>query len=149
MNCEDRFALRQGKAIPLLEKFYDWLTESSKQVPPQSAIGKAIRYSLSQWPYLQKYANTGDVEIDNNHIENAIRPFAVGRRSWLFSGSVAGAKASAILFNLAQTCKENNIEPYAYFKVVLQEVLTCESTEDYAACLPQAIDKEKLANAYR
>jgi transposase len=148
MNAQQRKALRSEKAKPILKKFKEWLESSINQVPPQSAIGKAINYCINQWPYLEKYSDDGEVEIDTNLVENAIRPLALGRRNWLFAGSVEGAESSCIFFSLLQTCRANEIEPYAYFKVILSEVVNCETKEDYKKLLPQFIDREKLKEAY-
>jgi hypothetical protein len=102
-------------------------------------IGKAIRYCLSHWDKLNNYLKDGCIEIDNNLVENAIRPFALGRKNWLFNGSPAGAKAGATFFSLIETCKANNIEPYQYFCVMLNCIRKCKSDEDYRELLPQFI----------
>ncbi len=81
----------------------------------------------------------GRIEMDNNLLENAIRPFALRRKNWLFAGSPNGAKASAILYSLIETCKANNIEPYQYFCAMLQHIRLCKSEEDYRRLLPQFI----------
>ena len=145
---EERYRLRQEKALPILTKFKQWLEDTSRIVPPKSPIGQAIAYTLSQWPCLIRYVDYGQVEIDTNWLENEIRPFALGRRNWLFAGSVLGAQAGAILYSLQQSCKANNINPYAYFKTVLQQVLHCETDEDYCKLLPHTIDQQLLNNAY-
>ena len=82
----------------------------------QSALGKALHYLNGQWVYLARYLDDGDYPIDNNTAENAIRPFVIGRKNWLFSDTVAGAKASANLYSLIETVKAHNIEPYDYLK---------------------------------
>ena len=82
----------------------------------------------------------GRIEIDNNLIENAIRPFALGRKNWLFNASPSGAKAGAILYSLIETCKANGIEPYKYFCTMLHQIRFCKTEEDYHKLLPQFID---------
>jgi len=82
----------------------------------------------------------GRIEIDNNLLENAIRPFALGRKNWLFMGSPSGAKAGAILYSLIETCKANHIEPYQYFCAMLQRIRDCETDADYRNLLPQFIE---------
>lgn len=149
LKASRRYQLRQEKAKPILDKFKQWLDESISQVPPQSAIAKAISYTLKQWPYLINYINDGVVEIDNNYIENAIRPIALGRRNWLFSGSVGGANASSIIYSLVQTCRANDVEPYAYFKTVLNKIVHCKTSDDYRKLLPIALAEDELAKAYQ
>lgn len=92
LSSQNRFELREEKAKPILEKFKIWLDSHLTKTPVQSKIDGAIRYSLSNWEYLNNYLLDGRIEIDNNLIENAIRPFALGRKNWLFSGSPKGAK---------------------------------------------------------
>lgn len=136
-SSEQRFQLRQEKPQPILIAFKTWLDTHLTKVPEQSKIGGAIRYSLSNWELLTNYLKDGRIEIDNNLLENVIRPFALGRKNWLFSGSPSGAKAGAILYSLIETCKANNIEPYKYFCVMLHRIRLCKSEEDYLALLPQ------------
>lgn len=149
MSAAKRCELRQKESKPILDDFKRWLDESMQKVPPQSAISQAIRYTLNQWKYLKNYINNGVVEIDNNYLENAIRPIAVGRRNWLFSGSVEGAKASSIIYSLVQTCRANGVEPYAYFKTVLNKISDCKTSEDYRQLLPRSIEQEELLKAYQ
>jgi transposase len=87
LSALQRYQLRQTEAVPLLKGLKKWLGESVRHVPPKSSLGKAIDYALKQWPYLEAYANHGEIEIDNNLIENQIRPFALGRKNWLFVGN--------------------------------------------------------------
>ena len=95
--------------------------------------------SLNNWVELTNYLKDGRIEIDNNLMENAIRPFALGRKNWLFSGSPSGAKAGAIYYSLIETCKANNIEPYKYFCTMLHRIRLCRSDDDYRKLLPQFI----------
>lgn len=105
----------------------------------QSKIGSAIQYNLANWDLLTNYLKDGRIEIDNNLIENAIRPFALGRKNWLFMGSPTGAKAGAIFYSLIETCKANNIEPYQYFCKMLHRIRECLTEDDYRQLLPQSI----------
>ena len=89
---------------------------------------------------LTNYLHDGRIEIDNNLLENTIRPFALGRKNWLFAGSPSGAKAGAILYSLIETCKANNVEPYKYFCAMLHRIRFCKSEEDYRRLLPQFIE---------
>jgi len=149
LSAEQRGQLRQEKAVPLLARFKQWLEKTSQQVPPKSPIGGAIAYTLKQWLYLTRYVEDGRVDIDTNHLENTIRPFAVGRRNWLFSGSVKGAIATATLYSLQQTAKAHHLEPYAYFKTILQRAPHCKTPQDFRQLLPQFIDKKLLDRAYQ
>jgi transposase len=88
------------------------------------------------WQELTHYLKDGRLEIDNNKIENRIRPFALGRKNWLFSGSPRGAKAGGVLYSLLQTCHANNIEPYRYFSVMLNRLPLCKTEDDYHKLLP-------------
>lgn len=139
LSPEERYNLRQQKSVTLLESFKDWLDAHLTKTSPQSKIYEAIRYSLANWDYLNNYLNDGRIEIDNNLLENAIRPFALGRKNWLFSGSPEGAKAGAIFYSLIETCKANNIEPYKYFCAIFQHIRDCQTDEDYKKLFPQNI----------
>ena len=140
LSSEARFLLRAEKASPVLEAFKQWLDHHLLKTPEQSKIGKAIRYCLNNWSELTNYLIDGRIEIDNNLLENAIRPFALGRRNWMFCGSPSGAKAGAIFYSLIETCKANNIEPYKYFCTMLHRIRLCQSDDDFQKLLPQFIE---------
>ena len=116
------FKLRQKHSVPLLAAFKAWLDTQAPQVPPESKIGEAINYTLSQWNYLSRYVSDGRAPIDNNVLERDIRPFVIGRKSWLFSDTVDGAKASAIIYSIVLTCRACGVEPFAYLRHVLTEM---------------------------
>ena len=109
-------------------------------MPPQSALGKAIRYTLGQWPRLLIYLQDGRLNIDNNPVENAIRPFALGRRNWLFSDSQAGARASANLYSLIETAKANGLNDYDYLKALFTQLPMATSDEALQQLLPWNMD---------
>lgn len=111
---------RQEKSVPLLEKLEKYLIEEKPLVLPKSAIGKAINYTLKLWPRLKRYIEDGRFHIDNNLIENTIRPVALGRKNYLFAGSHNGAKNAAIIYSLLATCKLNYIEPFEWLKQTLE-----------------------------
>jgi len=111
--------LRRIKAKPVLEKMELWLKEQINLVLPQSAIGKAIAYTLRLWPRLIRYIENGKFCIDNNLIENSIRPIALGRKNYLFAGSHDAAQQAAIVYSLLATCKIKNVEPYTWLKKTL------------------------------
>ena len=139
LSSQDRFALRAEKSRAVLNAFKSWLDSHLTKTPVQSKIGEAIRYALTNWELLNNYLKDGRIEIDNNLLENAIRPFAVGRKNWLFHGSPAGAKAGAIFYSLIETCKANNVEPYKYFCAMLSRIRKCVADDDYRELLPQFI----------
>jgi len=105
-----------------LEGLHDWLEQHMHLVPPQSALGKAMGYLHKQWDKLTPYTTDGRLRIDNNLVENAVRPFVIGRKNFLFCDSVAGANASANLYSLIETAKARSIEPYAYLKKLFTEL---------------------------
>lgn len=121
-TADEKYQARQRQSQPILDKLKHWLDKSLTQVPPKTAFGKALYYLDSQWPRLINYVQCGDYPIDNNAAENAIRPFVIGRKNWLFSASQHGATASANLYGLIETAKANGLESYAYLKRVFTEL---------------------------
>jgi transposase len=140
LPAEARFKLRNEKSKPVLVEFKKWLDHHLTKTSENGKIGKAIRYCLSNWEKLNNYLNDGRIEIDNNLIENAIRPFAIGRKNWMFMGSPKGAKAGAIFYSLIETCKANHIEPNKYFCAMLHKIPFCTTNEDYQKLLPWNIE---------
>ena len=145
MSPEDRYRLRQREAVPILEEFHRWLVKRSGQVPPKSLIGKAIGYTLNQWERLTGYLKDGMLSMDNNAAENAIRPFVLGRKNWLFAGTPEGAEASALLYSIIETAKANGLEPYAYLRYIFSKLPYAEKLEDYEAMLPWNLTSEDIA----
>ncbi|QEW05358.1 IS66 family transposase [Nitrincola iocasae] len=133
---DERYRRRQDDAKPVIDKLHAWLEKSLPQVPPQTAIGKALYYLHSQWDRLIRYLDDGAYPIDNNRAENAIRPFTVGRKNWLFANSQAGAKASANLYSLIESAKANGLNPYEYLKVVFRELPNAQSVDAIEKLLP-------------
>ena len=121
-DAATRHLKRQAQSLPVLNKLHAWLLKTQKQVPPKSALGKAVAYTLDYWPELSRYIGNGEWPIDNNAAENAIRPFVMGRKAWLFSNSQRGAKASADLYSLIETAKANGLEPYSYLKWLFEKL---------------------------
>lgn len=122
LSPENILLLRKEEAIPVLEELKQWLTENYPQVLPQSPIAKAIFYTLSRWKELCVYTTNGTLLIDNNKVENAIRPVALGRKNYLFAGSHQGAKRAAMLYSLLATCKIQQINPFDWLSAVLQSL---------------------------
>lgn len=121
-DAAQRHRTRQEQSVPQLKKIKAWLEKTAQQVPPKSAIGKATHYSLEYWPELTRYVENGQWPIDNNIAENAIRPFVIGRKNWLFSNSQRGAKASANLYSLIETAKAIQVEPYQYLSWLFERL---------------------------
>lgn len=135
---------RQEKAKPILEELLSRLRELSLRVPPTSKLGNAITYTLSQWPRLVKYLDNGHVRMDNNLAENAIRPFVVGRKNWLFSDRPEGAAATATMYSLVETAKANKLEPFHYLNYLFTHLPTAQTEEEYEKLLPQNLTPEIL-----
>ena len=140
----ERYAYRRQHAKPILDELRTWLDEVLPQVPPQSAAGKALHYLNNEWPKLIGYLNDGRLAIDNNGAENAIRPFVVGRKNWMFSDSVRGVKASANLYSLIESAKANGLPPYAYLRRVFTELPKANTVEAIEALLPGNIDMNQI-----
>ena len=136
MTPEERVRVRQQHSKPILERFRVWLDSLAPQVLPESRLGKAVHYTLNQWTKLRVFLDHGEVPLTNNLCENAIRPFVVGRKGWLFCDTIAGAKASANLFSLIETAKANGLEPHAYLSALFEKLPTLATVEDFEAWLP-------------
>ena len=139
MSPQVRWAERQRYSVAVLERLQALLLTHLHAVVPGSLLGKALHYMSAQWPKLSRFVNDGTYPIDNNPCENAIRPFVVGRRNWLFSDTVGGVNASANLYSLLQTCKVNGIEPYRYLAALFTALPMAKTADDYEALLPWRI----------
>jgi transposase len=133
----ERVARRDEKSKPVLEKFHKWLKKLSLKTPPKGLLGKAVNYTLERWKQLTFFVNHGFLPLDNNSAENAIRPFVVGRKNWLFNDTVEGAKASAALYSLIETARANGLNPYNYLKMLFEKFPFVETDEELKALLPQ------------
>ena len=133
---DERLAIRQAQAKPIIDKLKQWLDHSLANSPPKTTLGKALQYLNNQWPRLIAYLDGGSRPIDNNRAENSIRPFVIGRKNWLFSSSQSGAYASANLYSLIETAKANELEPYTYLKQLFTMLPQANSLEDIDALLP-------------
>jgi hypothetical protein len=120
LSHEHVLQLRQQEAVPILEALGKWMQQTYIEVLPKSSIGKALAYSIERWKQLMIYTTDGKLNIDNNPVENAIRPVAVGRKNYLFAGSHEAAQRSAMLYSLLKTCKLHDINPCEWLKRVLE-----------------------------
>ena len=136
LDDEQKRQARQEHSVPVLEDLKQWLEHNLSRVPKGSLTHQAIVYTLNQWEYLIGYCRDGKLQISNALAENAIRPFAVGRRAWLFADTPHGARASATCYSLVETAKLNGLEPYAYLRHVLAHIAEANTVEKLEALLP-------------
>jgi hypothetical protein len=122
LTVEERQSRRQEIVAPKLEALHQWMTEEYPKVTPKSPIGKALSYSMKRWKELTVFITDGRLEIDNNKIENDIRPIALGRKNYLFAGSHESAQRIAMIYSLLASCKVNNVEPMGWLTHVLEEL---------------------------
>lgn len=126
-----REAVRSHQSRPVVERIKKALValKASRRHLPQSLLGQAIDYALGQWPTLEVFLRTGKVEIDNNLVENAIRPTAIGKKNWLFMGEAGAGQRGAIIYTLVETCRKRSIDPYAYLRDVLTRLPTLKNSQ--------------------
>lgn len=124
MTADERQRLRAERSLPALAALHDWLQQTRLKTAPNTATAKAIDYSLKRWTALTRYAETGDLPVDNNPVENAIRPIALGKKNWLFAGSERAGKRAAVIQTLLGTAKLNGIDPAAWLKDTLEKLPT-------------------------
>jgi transposase len=136
MSPADKHAYRQKHAKPLLVQYKAWLDNSIEQVLPKSALGTAMAYSLNQWPKLIRYIEDGNLNIDNNRSERAVKPFVIGRKNWLFSNTLKGATSSGVLYSIVQTAKANGLIPFVYLNYVLDELSKPSAQDNLDNLLP-------------
>ena len=136
LSADAIVVLRQGKSIPVLKELKEWMAAEYPKVLPSSAIGNAIAYSLKRWEKLCVYATDGRLCIDNNPVENAVRPVAIGRKNYLFAGSHEAAQRAAMIYSLLATCRLHNINPYTWLKDVLIRMPDYD-VKNLAELLPQ------------
>jgi hypothetical protein len=122
LSYEQRKLLRLKESNPVLEELEKWMKEQLPEVLPKSSIGQAITYTLGLWPRLTRYVHNGEVEIDNNFIENSIRPVAIGRKNYMFAGSHEAAQQAAMIYSFLGTCKINGVEPFGWLKNTLSRI---------------------------
>lgn len=146
LTDDERYDYRQKHAVPKLEKLNAWLIQNESKVAKDTLTHKAIKYALNQWENLIAYCDHGQLDISNIKCENAIRPFAVGRRGWLFSDTPKGARAGAVFYTLIETAKANGLDPYDYILHLCKHIASVETADDVEALLPWNV-KEQLMQA--
>ena len=124
MDAASRLQLRQQEARPRLDALRVWLVQTRITVADGGATAKALDYSLKRWPALMRYADSGVLPIDNNPVENTIRPIAIGKKNWLFAGSERAGKRAAAIQSLLGTAKLNSLDPHAWLKDTLEKLPT-------------------------
>jgi transposase len=136
LSPAQRGELRRNQSALVMQRIEHLLMTHLHRVLPESLLGKALHYLSGQWPKLIRFLDDGLFPLDNNAAENTLRPFVVGRRNWLFSDTVAGAKASANLYSLIETAKANGIEPYTYLCALFQALPRATTVDEVDALLP-------------
>jgi transposase len=144
LDPDDRKRLRQESSVPVLDKIKKWLDKKAQGLLPEGYLGKAIAYTLKFWPRLVRYVEDGLIPIDNNGVENALRPECLGKKNWLFAFTPSGAEASAFHYSLIATAKANGLDPYWYLRYLFEKIIDADSKDDFRSLLPQYIDKSKI-----
>ena len=122
LSVDELYQLRQQEAVPVLDNLKSWMLENYKAVLPKSIIGQAVYYSLQRWDKLSLYTTDARLKIDNNLVENAIRPVAIGRKNYLFAGSHNGSRRAAMLYSFFGTCRMNHVNPFEWLRDVLTKI---------------------------
>ena len=139
LSAAEKLAIRQKKSKPLLDDLHQWLEKNIVRLLPGSVTHEAMSYALNQWPKLVVYCECGDLAISNAAAENVIRPFAIGRKNWLFADTPNGARASALFYSLVESAKANGLEPFEYLNHVLKELPYADTVEKLECLLPWAV----------
>ena len=133
LTPEERYEKRLEQEKPVLDALLSWANETQAKTAPKSALGRAIHYLLEQWPYLTRYLEDGRLELSNNRAERSMKPFVMGRKNWLFANTPGGAQASAMIYSLIETAKENKLDPYKYLLWVLQSAPGLSQADEFWA----------------
>lgn len=145
LSADELHEKRQIESKPVVEEFETFIKGYCPKVLPKSLLGKAFLYSLNQMQRLKRFLESGLIPLDNNLVENGIRPFAVGRKNWLFSYHAEGAEANASYYTFVENAKSNGLEPYKYLLYLFENLPHAKTPEDYKKLLPQYLDRDKLS----
>jgi transposase len=143
LTHQERYELRLKKSQPLLDDFFAWVDESLKTAVPKSKLGNGLKYIQNRKNELSHYLLDGSLEIDNNAVENKIRPFAIGRKNWMFSGSTNGAQASSFFFSLINSAVDNGLNSFEYLHYLFKNIKKCQNEDDYYKLLPHVCKIKK------
>jgi transposase len=127
---EERLKARTLKSRPIVEELRKWLDDISTMILPKSLFGVAVNYGQQQWPKLVRFLEDGRIELDNNRAERSIKPFVIGRKNWLFANTPRGARASAVIYSIVESAKENGLNPYAYLNHLFEKLPNLDSRDD-------------------
>jgi transposase len=144
LTVEQIYQRRQEQSKPVLNQFKQWLDATEPLTPPKGLLGKAISYTLKNWKKLIVYITDGRLKPDNNVAENAIRPYVVGRKNYLFAGHPNGANAGATFYSLIETAKANGLEPFAYLRYLFKQLPLVKDQTGYRHLLPQYVDPKNI-----
>jgi transposase len=133
---EERYTVRMERSKPILDAYLAWLRQQRTRTLPKSLLGQAIAYSLNQWDKLTAYLKDGRLEMDNNRSERSMKPFVIGRKNWLFANTPRGAKASAIIYSVIETAKENGLNPFKYLTYLFEQLPQLADPKN-----PEALDR--------
>lgn len=136
LSPEELVSKRKELIKPVFDEFHKWLLEMEPKVPPTLKFGRAINYALSSWQHLLNYLDCPDLFVDNSIAERSIKPFVIGRKNWLFSGSEKGAESSCFLFTLIENAKYYHLDPYEYLRCVFDQSVNCQTKKDFEKLLP-------------
>ena len=144
LSTEERQKHRQLTVKPLVDAYFAWVKQHLTSVPGKSKIANGFTYSINQEKYLRVFLENGEVPLDNNTAEQAIRPFCIGKKNWVMIDTIAGAEASAIIYSIAETAKANNLKPYDYFEYLLTEIPKHMDDYDVSFCEDLLLWSDKL-----
>jgi hypothetical protein len=144
LKPEERYKERLERSKPVMDEFYAW--ENNVGALSKSALDRALHYALEQKPYLENVLLDGRLELSNNRAERSIRPFVVGRKNWLFSATPKGAKASAVIYSVMETAKENGLKPFEYLKYLFEKMpnMAAESLDSLLPWNPSLPERCKV-----
>jgi transposase len=144
-DASDRREMRHEKSKPILDKIEKWLDAQQGAILPKSAIGEAVQYARNNWKALTRYLDDGDLAIDNNAAENALRAIAIGRKNWMTIGSDRGGRAAATLYSIIHSAKRHAIDPFLYLRDLFLRIPT-HPNKDLQRLLPDNWKRDLLPN---